>query len=249
MKAINNKFKISDEVILLDDIPEHGLLRGQVGKIVAGLQEEEKFRVDFTDSNGRVYVSLPVPEEHLLVLRRDPGVTMTEDCFWTLIEETKAASNGDDDKQVEILIDKLANMTFADLFAFGYLFDKFHEMAYRWDLWAAADIISSPGDDGFMDFRAWLISRGKTVFFNALRDPDTLAGVIDIAKDDFSRYSIVASLEKMNYVTYYAYEKKTGGEPPTIFGSRKSSREPLGEDLDYEAALLKYPKLAAKFGP
>ncbi|EKC76209.1 hypothetical protein LEA_04821 [human gut metagenome] len=32
-------------------------------------------------------------------------------------------------------------------------------------------------DDGFIDFRAWLIAQGKEVYMNALRDPDTLADI------------------------------------------------------------------------
>ncbi|MEO5978010.1 MAG: DUF4240 domain-containing protein, partial [Chryseolinea sp.] len=40
---------------------------------------------------------------------------------------------------------------------------------------AAYTIHSGCSDDGFADFRGWLISRGKSVYENSLSSPDNLA--------------------------------------------------------------------------
>jgi hypothetical protein len=57
-------------VALLEDIPQHGLVRGQVGTVVEQLAPSV-YEVEFSDDNGRSYASLGVPVAHLLVLRHD----------------------------------------------------------------------------------------------------------------------------------------------------------------------------------
>ena len=48
-------------------------------------------------------------------------------------------------------------------------------MAYKYGLWSAVRLMGHATDDGFTDFRAWLISQGKEAYFAALKEPDTLA--------------------------------------------------------------------------
>ena len=60
--------------------------------------------------------------------------------------------------------------------------------AYRWDLWAAAYLIQGGcSDDGFEYFCDWLISLGKHRFEAALRNPDSLAEVIEDEDDEEGR--------------------------------------------------------------
>ena len=51
------------------------------------------------------------------------------------------------------------------------------DLAYQYGLWTAANVMERGGcsDDGFMDFRAWLVAQGKEVYLAALADPDSLA--------------------------------------------------------------------------
>jgi hypothetical protein len=46
--------KLLDVVALLQDLPELGLIHGQVGTIVE-IYEPDVFEVEFIDSNGRTY--------------------------------------------------------------------------------------------------------------------------------------------------------------------------------------------------
>ncbi len=62
--------KLFDVVALLEDLPSHGLVRGQVGTIVENLAPDV-FEVEFSDDNGRTYASLGVRSDQLLVLRHD----------------------------------------------------------------------------------------------------------------------------------------------------------------------------------
>ena len=53
--------KLLETVALLTDLPEHGLIRGQVGTIVEDLAPDV-FLVEFSDDEGRAY-ELIVPEQ------------------------------------------------------------------------------------------------------------------------------------------------------------------------------------------
>jgi hypothetical protein len=58
-------------VALLADLPEHGLIRGQVGTVVERLAPGV-YEVEFSDDAGRTYASLAVRGEQLLVLHHEP---------------------------------------------------------------------------------------------------------------------------------------------------------------------------------
>ncbi len=58
-------------VALLQDLPEHGLARGQDGTIVEPLDKATAL-VEFSDDQGRAYAIAPCPRDALLVLRTAP---------------------------------------------------------------------------------------------------------------------------------------------------------------------------------
>jgi len=57
-------------VALLEDLPQHGLVRGQVGTVVEKLADNA-YEVEFSDDNGKSYASLGIPASQLLVLHHD----------------------------------------------------------------------------------------------------------------------------------------------------------------------------------
>lgn len=59
--------RLHDVVALLVDLPERGLLRGQVGTIVESL-EPEVYEVEFSDDEGRSYASLALRSDQFIVL-------------------------------------------------------------------------------------------------------------------------------------------------------------------------------------
>ncbi len=58
-------------VALLRDLPQHGLVRGQVGTVVEPLDEAAAL-VEFSDDEGQAYAIVPCPRDALLVLRTAP---------------------------------------------------------------------------------------------------------------------------------------------------------------------------------
>jgi len=58
-------------VALLSDLPERGLVRGQVGTIVEPLDEATAL-VEFRDDEGRAYAIVACPRDALLILHTAP---------------------------------------------------------------------------------------------------------------------------------------------------------------------------------
>ena len=64
---MDKKIRILDVVSLMVDLPERGLVRGQVGTVVESLGENV-FEVEFSDDDGKTYAILALPDEQLMIL-------------------------------------------------------------------------------------------------------------------------------------------------------------------------------------
>ena len=63
--------RLLDVVALTEDLPEHGLVRGQVGTVVEELVPDA-FEVELSDDEGRTYASTGIPRDKLIVLHYQP---------------------------------------------------------------------------------------------------------------------------------------------------------------------------------
>ncbi|QRK09060.1 DUF4240 domain-containing protein [Archangium violaceum] len=110
-------------------------------------------------------------------------------------------------------------------------------------LGAAYLIAGGCSDDGFTDFRSWLISMGRRVFENALSNAESLIEVVDAPglEDIF--------FEEFRYVPEQAYEELTGHEIPTY--EEPTPVDPVGEKWSEEEGNLarRFPKLWARYHP
>jgi Domain of unknown function (DUF4926) len=59
-------------VALLEDMPEKGLLRGQVGTVVEILAPGV-FEVEFSDDAGRTYAAVALRGDQMMLLRHEPN--------------------------------------------------------------------------------------------------------------------------------------------------------------------------------
>ena len=69
-ETIMGSIKLLDVVALLEDIPERGLRRGQVGTVVEPLARGV-FEVEFSDNDGRAYATLALRSDQLMILHHD----------------------------------------------------------------------------------------------------------------------------------------------------------------------------------
>jgi hypothetical protein len=68
---MNSGIQLLDVVALTEDLPDRGLLRGQVGTVVE-LLAPDAFDVEFTDDEGRTYATLGLHANQLMVLHYRP---------------------------------------------------------------------------------------------------------------------------------------------------------------------------------
>lgn len=140
--------------------------------------------------------------------------------FWRLIDAARETAGGWK-SMLEPLIESLSRLEEPDIIRFKQIYDAYLDLAYKEKLWAAAAVMHNGcSDDGFTDFRAWLIAQGKDVYLNALADPDSLADLETVQA--FGRevaalkhmpndgYNEAASFECMTYAASDAYERKFG---------------------------------------
>ncbi len=66
---------ILDVVALVEDLPENGLRRGQVGTIVEELASDV-FEVESSDNKGQAYAMLPLRADQLMVLHYEPSESL-----------------------------------------------------------------------------------------------------------------------------------------------------------------------------
>lgn len=105
-----------------------------------------------------------------------PGCkVMSKDGFWNLIAEVKAASGQNQEKNMDMLKARLKELGPEYAQDFHDIVHAYEDLAYKYGLWSASELMGLATDDSFIDFRAWLISQGKEAYFSALNDPDTMA--------------------------------------------------------------------------
>ena len=167
---------------------------------------------------------------------------MNVDEFWELIDTTREASGGNISKQVHLLVEILAKRSIDEILGFEATMINLIDNAHIATLWDAAEIIGCGcSDDGFEYFRGWLISQGRTVYENALADPESLLDLIDIT--DY------AQEEEVLYIAYYSHKQKEGKETPLNGNWPLHSYPPLqGIRETEETRKDRFPKLFSKFG-
>jgi len=175
---------------------------------------------------------------------------INRDTFWTLIDQAKEAP-GDPN---EWLMKKLMSMGPEQAKRFDTIARAYMDAAYQYGLWTAASVMerNSCSDDGFMDFRAWLVGQGRKVYMDALKAPDSLANIPFY--QDFR-------FDALPYMGDHAYEELTGRNTFQDFdhGEYRALAAEIKKDIQYGKGIgypytwsetADYlPKLCAKYLP
>jgi len=172
---------------------------------------------------------------------------MNVEQFWKLIESSRrgfdpARLDGNMQQQLEELRRLLSKLPPEEIIDFRNHLLAQMDAAFHWDLWGAAYLIAGGcSDDGFADFRGWLISMGRRVFEDAVSHAESLIDVVDAPgiEDVF--------FEEFQYLPAQVYEELTGQEIPTASGQHpvEPAGEPWGDDEEKLARRL--PRLWARY--
>ncbi|HZI96923.1 MAG TPA: DUF4240 domain-containing protein [Actinomycetales bacterium] len=158
---------------------------------------------------------------------------METDEFWALIDSARDEAKADPARQTELLTRSLSGLAADDIVSFDAHFRSTRARGYTWDLWAVGFLAAGGmSDDAFMDFRAYLIGRGREVWERALEDPDAITDELDWGPNREPAEAIGDS-EGLAYAAAQAYEQSTGSEIPALGASDDGSAdEPADEPAE-----------------
>ena len=186
--------------------------------------------------------------------KKGASTMMPLDKFWEIIETSK---DDDQKNQLKLLNEKLRPLSDDELLTFIWRFDDIDNALDRYDLWDVAYLVRGGcSDDAFMDFRKWLISKGRLCCEKVLDDPQN---VVEFAANDDCTF------EEFGRVGLKEYKRRRIGKLATPFSTKPTlDKRPIpfsttlgtkgtpisGSDdqkaeSDYQAELEKrYPRVA-----
>ncbi|MFD0386125.1 DUF4240 domain-containing protein [Streptomyces stramineus] len=180
---------------------------------------------------------------------------MNTDTFWQLIDTARAA----DAPLQEALTDLLVAQGEEQVLAFEVCMGRLDTVIDRWDVWAVSYLVCGGcSDDSFMDFKAGLISLGRTWYERVARCPDDLAEHPDIQHAFATGVGEAVFCEEMGYVTAAAWERLTSNRDsfyPALdhyrvgHGVRNQDHD-MGQGFDFDNAdemRQRLPQLAALY--
>ncbi len=128
---------------------------------------------------------------------------LDEDLFWSILD-TSLQNFTNQDEQEQVLIQEIENLTPKEMVGFRLRTDKLLYDTYTSEMWCAGYLMNGGcSDDGFEYFRNWVISRGKSTYYKAKQNPDSLISEVN---DDTESYDF----ESFWYVALVAFNNKTG---------------------------------------
>lgn len=134
---------------------------------------------------------------------------MEEDDYWKIVEKTYKQGKGDERQQAGEIVRKLRYMTPPEIMAFQKRTFSLANFAHTSNLWAAAYVINGGcSDDAFTDFKHWVISLGKSGFYDSIKTPDCLVKYLS-KKASYVNYGNIAC-SSIEFAAIMAYEYRTG---------------------------------------
>lgn len=165
---------------------------------------------------------------------------MDEDQFWNIIQDCKAGSDGDYDQQQVLLERALRQLAPEEIILFANRFKHLRGQANTWELRGAIHIIQTGcSDDGFYDFREWVIAQGKDFYYKTTENPETL---MEVEADQI----VGVDLDGLGYVPEISFQDLTGQKMPSTYEENlQTTGRPwsaIGDDLE-----RLFPRLCSRY--
>jgi hypothetical protein len=172
---------------------------------------------------------------------------MRTDDFWDVIARATADRPASPGEVAKRAVADLATRDPEEIVAWGRHLDKVMVASGKEDLWAAAYLINGGcSDEGFDNFRGWLIAHGREAVAQSVKAPDSLADMPAIRSAADS--GAVFEAEEVLTVAAEAYVQATGAELPA--GERPVTRPDAADlwDFDNEEEMQRrLPRLSELF--
>jgi hypothetical protein len=172
---------------------------------------------------------------------------MRTDDFWAVIARATADRPASPAEVAKLAAADLATRDPEEIVAWGRHLDKVMVASGSEDLWAAAYLINGGcSDEGFDNFRGWLIAHGRDAVAKSVKSPDSLADMPAVRAAAES--GAVFEAGEVLTIAADAYAQATGDDLPT---GEQSATRPDAADLwdfdDEEEMQRRLPRLSALF--
>lgn len=173
-----------------------------------------------------VIYSTDVPEQELTEFE---AREIDKDTFWQMIDESREMCGKFSKKMAGILQKKLESCSLENVKRFCGIYNLYHKAA---DKDGIADIANTMNngmltDDGFIDFRAWLIAQGKDTYFEAMKSPEILAEKSENTLDGYYYF------ETFGYAGMKAVEKLTGDYKQAFTELPENEQKEILSEIEY----------------
>jgi len=178
---------------------------------------------------------------------------MDKQKFWQIIEETKAECKGNIEGMADALEEKLKTYSLEEVQKFCGIFDTYHKAADQEGVISVGNHMNHDmlTDDGFIDFRNWLIAQGKEVYMEALKNPEILADESIESVSGWYEY------ETFGYVGMHVVEHMTGDFKKSFVSLEPEEKQDILSEIEYgeytksimtaEEFESKFPKFTERF--
>ena len=190
----------NDAMQKYDTVPGMDNIINEAYKAIAYATGDEDLKTVYDGSNAAELINA----ERALV---KPYPDMSVDVFWKMIGDAREKYGDDTEEMENHLTRELSHMSPHDIRLYKDINDEYILHADTGEIYkAGSELNGGLSDDGFIDFRGWLISQGKDVYTNTLNDPNFLA------KMKLKPINYYYEWETFNYIASDAYKMNNGGD-------------------------------------
>jgi len=216
---------VTDFLDIPEEVADHDFIKANADEICDMLAvRDEVLDIAMNGDNFDVVYGLAycpnLQEEEDIALYEEAQVENKIDQFWSIIDTAREESGGWN-KMLFSLQDALAELEPPDIVQWYSIYDQYYSHADKEKIVSAATYINNGiSDDGFIDFRSWLIAQGKDVYMNTLADPDSLANTesvkaffAEVNSSEFEPskgYQNRPQFEQFSYAAAVAHEMRLG---------------------------------------
>ena len=154
---------------------------------------------------------------------------MNKEMFWQLIDESKEACKDNIKGMAKYLEGRLSSLSLDEAKSFCGIYDTYHKAANKEGIISIAHLMNHEmlTDDGFTDFRNWLISQGKEIYIETMKNPEILAEKAGEPIEGWYEF------ELLGYVGMRVVEQKTGDYKQSVVQLPEEELKSILDEIEY----------------
>lgn len=154
---------------------------------------------------------------------------MNKEMFWQLIDESKEACKDNIKGMAKYLEERLSSLSLDEVKSFCGIYDTYHKAANKEGIISIAHLMNHEmlTDDGFTDFRNWLIAQGKEIYIETMKNPEILAEKAGEPIEGWYEF------ELLGYVGMRVVEQKTGDYKQSVVQLPEEELKSILDEIEY----------------